>query len=189
MWPTHTNSVLSTYVTHSRKLSLKHVTHSRKPSLKHISDCSHKLSLKHMWPAHTNPVLSTYVTCSNKPGLNGSCQSATDTNSYWGLIRGNFSFSSAILHQAICTSDILNKAGFQPGKKYQLHPEPTFFCSSLVESGPTWLCPATPKFRAKQCLFYITVKPGSERLGERGGCRGLWDCMWVRGCVCGCREG
>ena len=41
--------------------------------------------------------------------------------------------------------------------KYQTHHEPTFFCSTLVKSEPTWLHPEELQFEAKEHFFYINT--------------------------------
>lgn len=45
-----------------------------------------------------------------------------------------------------------HKQGQNVRRRYQIHLEPTFFCSSLVKSKPAWLCPGEPQ--AKEYFFW-----------------------------------
>ena len=68
----------------------------------------------------------------------------------------NMAVSATFLHLSICVCDIMNKASMLGRKVYHLTNQ-TFFCSSLVKSKLTWLCPEESKFEAVKYCRCINI--------------------------------
>ena len=68
----------------------------------------------------------------------------------------NMAVSTAILCLAVCVYHI-NQQGWHVQQKVLLQHQPTFFCTSLINSKPTWLWPEELKFETNKKIFLLNI--------------------------------